>query len=422
MKVNLAKLGLVALVVVAIATISLGLALAEGQAGTTLSAEKTASGYWNKYLIYDWTISKTADPTSLEIKRGECGMVTYTITVTRSLVSEQDVYGVSGQICVTNGGERTTENLKLVDQVEYKMQAGEQYSPLPGATWTYYPAQLGPGETGCYNYNIPFTPVPGALYRNSVKVTITNHSGHLGEEWGPEPKAGFSLPGTPTIIETDEAARVNDVQVCPTGFTCTPSDPGPWSFNGSGSISFTKQVCNVSALCDTYYYLTNTATLTEDDSLQTRTSSASVEIYTGSCGGGCTLTIGFWKTHAGFTGRNPDRVTPLLPQWLGTAGGAKSVQVTTASQAVTILSMGLGEPSNGITKLYAQLLGAKLNIANGADGSAVASTIAAADAFLAMYNQTAWTSLSKAQKQTVLGWMTMLDNYNNGYIGPGHCD
>lgn len=420
MKANLARIGLVALVVVAIATISIWPALA-GQAGTTLTAYKTASGYWNKYLTYDWTISKTVNPTSLEIKRGECGTVTYTIAVTRSLVSEQDVYGVSGQICVTNAGDVTTENLKLVDQVEYKTGAG-QFQPLPGATWTYYPAQLGPGETGCYDYNIPFTPVAGAIYRNSVKVTITNHSGHLGEEWGPEPKADFSLPGEPTIIQTDEGARVIDQQVCPPGFTCTPSDPGPWSFSDSGSISFTKQVCNVSATCDTYYYLTNTVTLTEDDTLQTRTSSASVEIYTGPCAGGCTLTIGFWKTHAGFTGKNPDRVTPLLPQWLGTAGGAKSVQVTTASQAVTILSMELGVPSNGITKLYAQLLAAKLNIANGADGSAVAGTIAAADAFLATYDYTAWASLSKAQQKTVLGWMTMLDAYNNGYIGPGHCD
>ena len=128
------------------------------------------------------------------------------------------------------------------------------------------------------------------------------------------------------------------------------------------------------------------------------------------------MTIGYWKTHAGFTGKNADRVTPLLPISLGT------LDVTDAGIAVDVLTMKTyGHPSNGITKLYAQLLGAKLNIADGADGSAVASTIADADAFLATYDWEDWDSLSKAEKKAVLRWMTTLDNYNNGYIGPGHC-
>jgi hypothetical protein len=131
----------------------------------------------------------------------------------------------------------------------------------------------------------------------------------------------------------------------------------------------------------------------------------------------CTRTIGFWKTHAGF-GPQPDLVTGLLPIWLGTPGGAASEQVTTAEDAVTILStMG----SNGINKLRAQLLGAKLNGASGADLSSVAETIAAADAFLATKSPTDWKSLDSATQQKVLGWMSTLDSYNNGLIGPRHC-
>ncbi len=324
---------------------------------------------------------------------------------------------------MTNGGDRPTENLKLVDQVEYKTGAGP-FQPLPGASQTIIPsAQLGPGETGTYDYEITFTPVTGAVYRNSVKVTITNHSGHLGEEFGPEPKANFSLPETYTeiIIEEDETATVEDNQTCPDGFTCQASDSGPWTFNDSGTVTFSKSIKNVSALCDSYFSLNNTATLTEGDSGATRNDSASVEIYTCPCLHGCTLTIGYWKTHAGFHGKNPDRVSPYLPIWLGTAGGAKSVQVTGAAQAVTILSFS-GNASNGINKLYAQLLAAKLNIANGADASAIAATIAAADAFLANYGSGDWSSLSKTQQKLVLTWMTTLDNYNNGYIGPGHCN
>ena len=131
----------------------------------------------------------------------------------------------------------------------------------------------------------------------------------------------------------------------------------------------------------------------------------------------CTYTIGFWKTHAGF-GPQADVVTPLLPQWLGTANGAKSVDVTTAAEAVFLLSNS-NKASNPVNRLYAQLLGAKLSIAGGADGSAIASVISAADAFLAQYDNT--STLTKAQTQQVNSWQSALDDYNNGLTGPGHC-
>lgn len=137
---------------------------------------------------------------------------------------------------------------------------------------------------------------------------------------------------------------------------------------------------------------------------------------------GCSYTIGYWKTHAGF-GPQADVVTALLPIWLGTAGGGKSIQVTDAAMAVAILGQQTyGVPSNGITKLYAQHLGAKLNIAAGADGSAVATAIATADAFLATHDWHDWSGLSSSNKALVNSWKSLLDNYNNGVIGPGHCD
>lgn len=137
-------------------------------------------------------------------------------------------------------------------------------------------------------------------------------------------------------------------------------------------------------------------------------------------GDACTRTIGYWKTHAGF-GPQADVVTPLLPLWLGTSGGVKSVHVTTAALAVSLLDKS-GDASNGINKLYAQLLAAKLNIANGASGSAVLQTITRADLFLATHSAADWTSLSSAQRQQVLAWAATLDDYNNGRLGPAHCD
>lgn len=143
------------------------------------------------------------------------------------------------------------------------------------------------------------------------------------------------------------------------------------------------------------------------------------------CVTGCTRTIGYWKTHAGF-GPQADVVTQYLPQLLGTSGGAKTQTVSTAATAVQFLefrgSNDVKDASNGINKLYAQLLAAKLNIASGAGGGSIAGTIAAADTFLASNNSLSWAGLSKGAKAQVLGWMTTLDNYNNGLVGPPHCD
>jgi hypothetical protein len=76
---------------------------------------------------------------------------------------------------------------------------------------------------------------------------------------------------------------------------------------------------------------------------------------------------------------------------------------------------------NGLVSLAHQLIVAKLNIANGANSGTVAATIAAADAQIgalvvpsvgAGYLSPASTS-SKTQ---------ILDDFNNGIIGPGHCE
>jgi len=166
----------------------------------------------------------------------------------------------------------------------------------------------------------------------------------------------------------------------------------------------------------------NTATFVADITGASGSDSWTVDVSV-PCNIGCTLTIGYWKTHAGL-GPQPGVVSQFLPIWLGTprlpGESNKSIEVTSAEQAVFILNF-RGDASNGINKLYAQLLAAKLNQASGADISAVASTISAADAFLATHNSLDWAGLSRAQKQLVLGWATTLDNYNRGITGPGHC-
>ncbi len=145
------------------------------------------------------------------------------------------------------------------------------------------------------------------------------------------------------------------------------------------------------------------------------------------CGGcGCTYTIGYWKNHAGLgEGNQADEITPLIAVaggaiWLGEEGGARSIGVDDAVEAKAYLDR-LGDSYNGINRLYAQLLAAKLNILNGASDLAVDGTIAAADAFLAEHGSDDWASLCDGEQQRVNEWKRTLDFFNNGFIGPGFC-
>ena len=98
-----------------------------------------------------------------------------------------------------------TENLQIVNQVQYK-EGGGAFMDLAGATDTTSGITLQPGETQCYPFEVTFDHVDGRNYRSAAQVTITNHSGQLGEEFGPQPKADFSIPVEATIYEYDLTA------------------------------------------------------------------------------------------------------------------------------------------------------------------------------------------------------------------------
>jgi hypothetical protein len=390
-------------------------ALADGQAGTTLEAEKTAEGFFVAHRDYDWTVEKSVTPDFHELARDQVGTSNYTVTATKTMVDEVLNYGVRGSIYVYNGGERATEGLEIVDVVQVKVGSGPFVDYVSYNVDVSAKPVLGPLEGYWYPYEFTFVPVADAQYRNTARVTITNHSGYLGRPFGPAfggegVKADFSIPADPMVVEYDGSATITDVLTVPAGFAASPSDPGPWTLTNSVTINYSVEFSNWGAMCDSWYEAPNTVTLVESDSGTQRTDSALVELYAPPCSVGNPLTIGYWRTHDGEHGKNADRISEHLPLWLGTAGGAKSVQVTSAAQAVEILSnMG----SNGIDKLKAQLLATKLNVSNGCDASSVASVITAADTFLAAKGSEDWSSLSKANQRTVLQWMEALDAFNN---------
>ena len=117
----------------------------------------------------------------------------------------------------------------------------------------------------------------------------------------------------------------------------------------------------------------------------------------------CTYTQGYWKNH--------EEVWPVTSLTLGTVSYTKA-------ELLQILK----EPARGnkLVILAHQLIAAKLNLANGANPIAAAATIAAADALIgALVCPPIGGGSLPADPAT--SYANLLDDFNNGLIGPGHC-
>ncbi len=121
-------------------------------------------------------------------------------------------------------------------------------------------------------------------------------------------------------------------------------------------------------------------------------------------GSSCTYTQGYWRTH-------PD-AWPVTSLTLGTV----------TYQAAELMAI-LDNPAqgNGLVILTHQLIAAKLNIANGADPSVVQQAITDADNMIGALVVPSIGNGYLAPGQT--GYLTeTLTEYNEGTIGPGHCN
>jgi hypothetical protein len=131
---------------------------------------------------------------------------------------------------------------------------------------------------------------------------------------------------------------------------------------------------------------------------------------------GCTLTQGYWKTHNDLVcAVNPG--SPLCVAWPVTSLSLGSVSY---DQTQLLSIFGTPAMGNGLIALAHQLIAAKLNIANGADGSAVAGAIVSADALIGGLIVPPVGSGSLAPSATS-ALITTLTSFNEGAIGPGHC-
>lgn len=124
---------------------------------------------------------------------------------------------------------------------------------------------------------------------------------------------------------------------------------------------------------------------------------------------GCTRTQGYWKTHG-----DMNNMKKYDKTW------NPYVNKMFFSSNMTFMQV-LDEPVKGRPYfiLAHQYIAAMLNVAAGAS---MPSDVKAAYDAATSYFQNTTSITSKDMKDKVTAWASMLDDYNNGKTGPGHCD
>lgn len=127
---------------------------------------------------------------------------------------------------------------------------------------------------------------------------------------------------------------------------------------------------------------------------------------------GCTVTAVYWRDHGPLPTRENEYEWGVLSLTLG---------AVTYSNLELQAILETPADGNGLIALAHQLIAAKLNVANGTDDADVASAVAAADKVIGDLVVPPGGSGYLAPGAT-WGITETLTGYNEGAIGPGHCD
>jgi hypothetical protein len=367
--------------------------------GADLTASKDATPAFDR--SFDWDITKSVDETYIELLPGAASATfNYTVSVSHDAGSDSN-WTVTGQITVSNPNDWQDIEVDVTDAVDNggtcTVEDGEDVLVLRS-------------DSVVLDYTCTYASAPSPLAgTNTATVTWDGVAASTPNSSATGTALFDFATATPSL--TDECIDVTDTIAGALGTVCV-GDANPTEFH------YQNVVPNPGlGHCVT---VDNTASFTSNDTGATGSDDQSVEV----CTFNAPATIGYWKTHmhvcaprekqatAGCSSNGPFTGT-YLPQSLG------NYSVNTEAKALAVFNgnncSNLTVGSNALACLAAQLLGAKLNIANGSNPSCISATITAADAFLisVSYNGPGTYTLTAAQRATAISLKTTLDNYNN---------
>jgi hypothetical protein len=216
--------------------------------------------------------------------------------------------------------------------------------------------------------------------------------------------------GDPSEL-VDECIDVTDTNVGFLGTVCV--DDAPKTFEYSLAIGpFSASDCGTNEL-------PNTASFESNDGGDSGESTVTIIVEI-PCPQGCTLTQGYWKTHS-----TKGPAGPADPTWL-----AEDLDGDGVIEGPDEDFFGTGDswyevfwtPSKGnfSYNLAHQYMAAYLNTLNGAAVPAEVQT--ALDGAEVWFTDEGLKRPSKDEKSILQGYHSTLAAYNEGAIGPGHCD
>jgi len=326
---------------------------------------------------WTWDIDKSADQTDLTLSVGQTMPVNYIVTA--SALAADTNFKVEGNIGVTNLSGAPIEIASVSDSL---------------------------GAVSC-GVTFPYTLEP----KHDLLCTYT---GSLGSPAAQNVATATDIAGfevsvvadidwnLAAVTETDECVLVTDSYAGELGTVCA-GDITTFTFPYTRDLVY--DVCGP-------YTEENIASFTTDDTGATGSDDWTV-IVDVPCEGGCTLTPGYWKTHSIYGPAPYDDTWALIgedtPFFMSGKSYYQALWTAPAGNAYYILAHAY--------------IAAELNFLNGA--SSTLDVDAAFDAATALFETYTPAQIADKANKTVraqfIALAEILDDYNNGLYGPGHC-
>jgi hypothetical protein len=387
----------------------------------SLSLTKTAATAFKHK--WSWTIQKSVDPNSLTLNQGEIQPVGFSVTV--NATSADSDWIVTGGITVNNPSP-VAATLNSVSDV------------VSGA---------GAATVDC-GVTFPHIIAAGGALNCTYSKALSDATSHTNTATGTLQNHSFSSQGTPTntgttdftgtadvnfagavMQEIDECIDVSDTDKGSLGTVCAAGGlPHTFKYQLTFGAAPTADIVLV---CGPNQH-TNTASFQTNDTQAKGSAGASVNA-TVQCapinptgpddppsGSGCTYSFGYWKTHndAFHGGAKPD------PTWQLIGASAENTIFFLSGQTYFETLWTNPSGGNGYYILNHQYIAAKLNGLNGATmPSAVQTAFNSATSLFNTYTPAQIGALkggdSLRQQFITLGGI--LEGFNTGATGPGHC-
>lgn len=355
-----------------------------------LFVTKSAVTSWGR--TWTWTLVKsiqeaTEDPAYISLDKGASITIHYDVVLG---AQAQNSYSVTGEIWVQNPNESLSARVTSVTDTLSDGTVAEV--TCPGGL----PQDLPAGEMLVCTYAAT---LGSATDLENTATATTDGSNGVNGGSGSFPVDFADAPDS----ETDECVNFTDSLVSEANQAICASDL---------PLTITYPLTLKYDVCGTYE-VPNVATITTNDTGTSTSDGANVTVDV-PCTGGCSLTQGYWKTHSR---KGP---APYDDNWQNVGPNQEDTLFFKSGQ--TWYQVFWTAPrGNVFYQLAHQYMAAKLNYYNGADTSVITAALSQAEGLFGAIPENS-TSVPSASRATWSALATTLDQYNNGAIGPGHCE